>query len=342
MDTIVDPLVVSDLATVVWSPHGHTAGGRLAPAAGPGDPDRLRAVSRTRRSRRSAPASSRSGPTSWTSPGCARHPGASGWRRPSIPPQLRRELRRDQRGHRPPSARVGDHRRALLRVARLAARLGAGIDHGSQTARSSGAATARRQDVELTLEPDPTMTVARAGGGHDHRRRSGTEIDLNRGPGGLSARRRTKDGKESTWTVLGASRGEAGILGEGIRQALLRDPTYAPALEAGAARCSRERVRGRRLAAGERVPADRPVRLPLRLRDLRPGGAERQRGVALPPALRLARASSAPSSTATPAGSASAPPTWRCRPTAATCRARWCSRPAGARAAAGSSSATCC
>jgi hypothetical protein len=33
--------------------------------------------------------------------------------------------------------------------------------------------------------------------------------------------------------VMGASRGEAGILGEGVRQALLRDPTYTPALEAG-------------------------------------------------------------------------------------------------------------
>jgi hypothetical protein len=31
--------------------------------------------------------------------------------------------------------------------------------------------------------------------------------------------------------VLGASRGEAGILAEGIRQALVRDPTYRPALE---------------------------------------------------------------------------------------------------------------
>jgi hypothetical protein len=30
--------------------------------------------------------------------------------------------------------------------------------------------------------------------------------------------------------VLGASRGEGGILGEGVRQALLRDPTYGPAL----------------------------------------------------------------------------------------------------------------
>jgi hypothetical protein len=35
--------------------------------------------------------------------------------------------------------------------------------------------------------------------------------------------------------VLGASRGEAGILGEGIRQALLRDPTYRPALAAAEA-----------------------------------------------------------------------------------------------------------
>jgi hypothetical protein len=33
-----------------------------------------------------------------------------------------------------------------------------------------------------------------------------------------------------SWTVLGASRGEGGILGEGVRQALLRDPTYGPAL----------------------------------------------------------------------------------------------------------------
>jgi hypothetical protein len=31
---------------------------------------------------------------------------------------------------------------------------------------------------------------------------------------------------------MGASRGEGGILGEGVRQALLRDPTYRPALAA--------------------------------------------------------------------------------------------------------------
>ena len=61
---------------------------------------------------------------------------------------------------------------------------------------------------------------------------SGISFSLDRGQGGLTARRRSRKGQESTWTILGASRGEAGILGEGVRQALLRDHTYRPALEA--------------------------------------------------------------------------------------------------------------
>jgi hypothetical protein len=59
---------------------------------------------------------------------------------------------------------------------------------------------------------------------------SGEAVSLARSPGGLRAARRSRDGSEQTWTVLGASRGEGGILGEGVRQALLRDPTYRPAL----------------------------------------------------------------------------------------------------------------
>ncbi len=39
--------------------------------------------------------------------------------------------------------------------------------------------------------------------------------------------RSASDGSELTWQVLGASRGEGGILGEGVRQALLRDSTYS-------------------------------------------------------------------------------------------------------------------
>jgi hypothetical protein len=61
---------------------------------------------------------------------------------------------------------------------------------------------------------------------------SGTGLNLARGAGGLRAQRKEADGRVAEWTVLGASRGEAGILGEGIRQALLRDPTHRPALHA--------------------------------------------------------------------------------------------------------------
>ena len=64
---------------------------------------------------------------------------------------------------------------------------------------------------------------------------TGIFLSLDRGQGGLSAKRRLRDGRESRYVVLGASRGETGILGEGIRQALLRDPTYGPALSAASA-----------------------------------------------------------------------------------------------------------
>jgi glucose-6-phosphate dehydrogenase assembly protein OpcA len=61
---------------------------------------------------------------------------------------------------------------------------------------------------------------------------NGFSMSLDRARGGLCARHRDPTGEERVWQVLGASRGEAGILGEGVRQALLRDPTYGPALKA--------------------------------------------------------------------------------------------------------------
>jgi glucose-6-phosphate dehydrogenase assembly protein OpcA len=61
---------------------------------------------------------------------------------------------------------------------------------------------------------------------------NGISLSLQRGDGGLDATERRGDGTERRWKILGASRGEGGILGEGVRQALLRDNTYVPALEA--------------------------------------------------------------------------------------------------------------
>jgi glucose-6-phosphate dehydrogenase assembly protein OpcA len=65
----------------------------------------------------------------------------------------------------------------------------------------------------------------------------GTSLSLQRGQGGLDAKETNADGDERGWKILGASRGEGGILGEGIRQALLRDPTYVPALDAARGLC---------------------------------------------------------------------------------------------------------
>jgi hypothetical protein len=85
-----------------------------------------------------------------------------------------------------------------------------------------------KRELDIELEPVEQESPGLAGitvccGG-------GFSLSLDRGKGGLTARERALDGTERSWQVLGASRGEGGILGEGVRQALLRDPTYGPAL----------------------------------------------------------------------------------------------------------------
>ena len=95
----------------------------------------------------------------------------------------------------------------------------------------TGKASGRRQDIALRLLATPEQQV-RGLAGLELDTASGLRLRLDRGPGGLHAYRQDARGNEREWTILGASRGEAGILGEGIRQALLRDPTFAPALAA--------------------------------------------------------------------------------------------------------------
>jgi hypothetical protein len=83
--------------------------------------------------------------------------------------------------------------------------------------------------IEIALEPFDQETPGLAG--ITVSAGDGFSLSLDRGPGGLCAHERAAAGREYAWRVLGASRGEAGILGDGVRQAQLRDPTYAPALE---------------------------------------------------------------------------------------------------------------
>ena len=118
---------------------------------------------------------------------------------------------------------------ALLFCGWLSSRLGWKPGSLSASGRGhSGHARARRQEVKIRL--DPIEQNAPGLGGVTIETASGEAMSLDRAPGGLRAVRRTRDGTEQAWTVLGASRGEGGILGEGVRQALLRDPTYRPAL----------------------------------------------------------------------------------------------------------------
>jgi glucose-6-phosphate dehydrogenase assembly protein OpcA len=232
LDTIVDPLVVTDLPTLVWSPHGHPEAvdallqlSQVVLIDSVNEPDAVSALRRARELAEGAYVVD----LAWlrTTP----------WRERVAatfdPPRWRGELQRIDSvtiRHRPDSGVAG-----VLFFGWLASRLGWGTGtlmpvDGSVRGRAHG----HRDDVSLALEPDegqnvPGLAAVEIGTS------SGMTLSLSRGPGGLVATRRDKKGREQSWTVLGASRGEGGILGEGIRQALLRDPAYRHALDCGEA-----------------------------------------------------------------------------------------------------------
>jgi glucose-6-phosphate dehydrogenase assembly protein OpcA len=232
LDSLIDPLVVTDISTVVWSPHGHPdAIDAVLPLVqvvlidSIQEPTLTSAVERANRLAKDAYVVD----LAWLR--------STPWRERVAatfdPPLWREELGRLAKltvRHHPDSAMAG-----LLLFGWLCSRLG--WQPGSlveQNGSLQGRATGKRQEVMLCLEPEPHQ-AAPGLAGLAIETASGMKLTLERGPGGLSAKRTTPKGKESDWTVLGASRGESGILGEGIRQALLRDPTYTPALEAAGA-----------------------------------------------------------------------------------------------------------
>jgi glucose-6-phosphate dehydrogenase assembly protein OpcA len=236
--TIVDPLVVTDLASLLWSPHGHPeAVDELLPLVqaaliDSGDEPSWRdAVTRACELRGRA------------------YVVDLAWLR-SIPWRERLAAAFDARAMRAElqlidSVSVRYHPdstvAALLLVGWLGSRLGWQMSRLLADRRSdrspigagsglSGRALCGEREIAIHLEPAPeqqvkgleSVAIATA---------SGRRVGLRRGAGGLRSRRRDGDGNEREWTILGASRGEGGILGEGIRQSLLRDPTYGPALE---------------------------------------------------------------------------------------------------------------
>jgi glucose-6-phosphate dehydrogenase assembly protein OpcA len=215
LDTIVDPVLVPDLPTMLWAPHGHPEAARvLMPML-----DVILLDSEDEEEPGAGLAlAARCLPfvyvvdLAWlrTTP----------WRERLAasfdPPDRRRALRELDRvcvRHRPSSKAS-----AALLVGWLASRL-----HWNGNG----------PEIELApVDQDaPGLAgVTVAWGGE-------CMLSLDRAGGGLLGRERGRSGAERVWKVLGASRGEGGILGEGVRQALLRDPTYGPALDAAQELC---------------------------------------------------------------------------------------------------------
>jgi glucose-6-phosphate dehydrogenase assembly protein OpcA len=229
LDTIVDPIVVTDLPTLLWSPHGHPEAvdillklAQVVLLDSVDDPDLHEALGRALELSKKAYIVD----LAWLRSTPWRERVAATFDPSLLRPDLK-VISSVTIRHHPDSSAA-----ALLLIGWLASRLG--WEPARLVARNgtmTGKAHSRRQDVELCLQPEPKQSV-RGLAGVTLETASGRHLELDRGPGGLHARYRNRKGDEREWTVLGASRGESGILGEGIRQALLRDPTYGPALDA--------------------------------------------------------------------------------------------------------------
>jgi glucose-6-phosphate dehydrogenase assembly protein OpcA len=231
--TIADPLVVTDLPTLLWSPHGHAdAADALTSLAQATLLDSIeepcwhaaidRACALTEVLYVVDLAWLRSTP--W------RERVAGAFDSRSMRAQLH-EIEAVEILHHPSSTVAG-----LLLIGWLASRLGWSVEKtvastdrvGAVTLSASASAPACEVAVRLRAAPElavPGLASVEVAC------RSGLRLRLDRGEGGLRAHEHGVDGHERSWSLLGASRGERGILGEGIRQALLRDPTYEPALK---------------------------------------------------------------------------------------------------------------
>jgi Glucose-6-phosphate dehydrogenase subunit len=237
LTTIADPLVVSDLPTLLWSPHRrHEAADALLGLSQTTLIDSIEEPVWSAAIERACSLSEQVYVVdlAWLRSTPWRERVAAVFDPAAMRPVLD-SLRTLEIRHHPDSTVA-----AMLFVGWLASRLGWELDRSEiegtgrdgvlgSTAKARGGGI-----VRLRLRAAPELQVPGLAGVRLNSE-SGLDLSLDRGPGGLHARRRGRDGGELTWTLLGASRGEGGILGEGIRQALLRDPTYRPALKSAQA-----------------------------------------------------------------------------------------------------------
>lgn len=231
LDTIVDPVLVTELPTVVWSPHGHheavrTLSGMIDVLLLDSDDmdDPVAALARAT----DALSASYVVDLAWLRTTPWRERLAASFDPPDRLPFLQRLGGLTVR-HGPTSAAS-----ALLLTGWLASRLHWDPERLARARHDGLHGRAGRGDDAVEIALGAVDQDAPGLAGVTISCASGFSLSLDRARGGLCARQRSSDGTEKVWQVLGASRGEGGILGEGVRQALLRDPTYGPAL--GAAR----------------------------------------------------------------------------------------------------------
>ena len=227
LESIVDPLVITDLTTVVWAPHGHWRAvdalrelSQCVLLDSVEDPDVAGALRRAQRllDERYVVDLAWLRSTPW------RERVATLFNQPSRRPLLEEIAQLRIRNVAESGAA------ALLVCGWLTSRLG--WPQGRLERDGHGRSIGTMGDVGVMLES--VQQDVPGLGGITIGFRDGGELSLDRGPGGLTATRRDGRGGERSWKLLGASRGEGGILGEGIRQSLLRDPTYRDALDAAA------------------------------------------------------------------------------------------------------------
>jgi glucose-6-phosphate dehydrogenase assembly protein OpcA len=233
LQTIVDPVLVGEIPTVVWSPHGYDEAvqallGLMDVMLVDSDdlPEPSDAFDRANGLREHAYVVD----LAWLRTTPWRERLAASFDLPERLAALRRiaelEIRHQER-----SSASG-----LLLAGWMASRL-----HWSRGRLAGGigmfTGSLGREDGQVTVELRALEQESPGLVGVTVSCDEGTSLALQRGLGGLDAAERTPDGEQREWKILGASRGEGGILGEGVRQALLRDPTYVPALDAARELC---------------------------------------------------------------------------------------------------------
>lgn len=235
IDTIIDPILISELPTVVWSPHNRDeAVEALLPLAdvilidtddpvffdGPG--------AALARAADLLESNVDIVDLAWLRTIAWRERLAGSFSDPSRADLLDGLRRIYVRHHH------GSIVSALLLTGWLASRLGwvpSALEPAAAGARRATAARAGGGGA-IGIEFNPVAQAIRGLAGVTVTGSSGFSLSLERAPGGLVAREQRAGAKPREWQLFGASRGEDGILGEGVRQALIRDHVYGPALQA--------------------------------------------------------------------------------------------------------------